>query len=61
MIMACFVMIKVLVCSILSKPGSLGLIPESQLRRDDNSDSQIRINFKVIGSLTYYAVMEFLE
>lgn len=55
-------MIKVLVLSVLSKPASLGLIPESQLRSGFNqAESQVKINFKVIASLVYYAVMEFLE
>ena len=54
-------MIKVLICQILANPISLGLIPEEQQMEFKDPNSRLKYNFRIMSSLVYYTVMEFME
>ena len=57
MVIGIYILIKVLVVKILSNPTGLGLIPEG----GGGNQTLMKTNFKVLASLTYYVVMEFME
>jgi hypothetical protein len=61
MIIGNFILIKVLICQILANPISLGLIPEEQQNEFRDPNSRLKYNFRIISSLVYYTVMEFME
>ncbi|TNV83734.1 hypothetical protein FGO68_gene7231 [Halteria grandinella] len=59
MVMGNYILIKVLVCQIMANPEKLGLIPDSQ--KEGLQRNNITANFRVLASMLYYTVMEFME
>ena len=62
-----YVLIKVLVSLVLGNPSSLGVLPDDQQQAKGTqatatgSSNTTLINFRVLASMTYYIVMEFME
>ena len=61
MIIGNYILIKILVCKVLANPQSLGFIPSQYLNIDNAYTQKLKINFKVLTSLLFYTVIEYME
>lgn len=59
MMIGSYILFRVLVCDLLLNPSGLGLIPIEQTK--DDKSSNIKINFKILASMSYYTIMEYME
>ena len=58
MVLGNYLLIKVLVCKVLQNPTAL---VQGEMSSAIRQNAKVKVNFKLLGSMIYYTVMEYME